>query len=110
MLDRVLERRRGHPLLLAVVAVELARRAGVAARLYSTPARWFAGFGEPTALVELSTSRAAIPSPDLVCRRCAHEVAFGALCGLRHSYAASARRREADLAAELIQALHPHRP
>jgi hypothetical protein len=110
MLDRVLERRRGHPMLLAVVAVELARRAGVGGRLYSMPARWFAGFGEePIALVELGTGAAAMPSPDMLHGRCAHEVAFGVLCGLRHSYAARARHREADLAAELLRALHPRR-
>jgi transglutaminase-like putative cysteine protease len=75
----MLERRRGNPLLLAVVAVELARRAGVEARLYSTPVRWFAGFGEPVALVELSAHRAALPSPDLLGHRCPHAVAAGAI-------------------------------
>ena len=108
MLDRVLERRRGHPLLLAVVAVELARRAGVIGRLYSTRARWFAGFGAPRiALVEISSSRAPIPSSNQLRRHCAHQVAFGTLCGLRQSYAARARHREADLAARLLGAVRP---
>jgi hypothetical protein len=108
LLDRVLERRRGHPLLLAAVAVELARRAGVPATVCSSPARWFAVFAEPAgshlALVDLGGGVAA-PDRRVLQRHCAHEVAIGVLEGLRQSYDACVRPSEAARAAELIATL-----
>jgi hypothetical protein len=103
-LDGVLERRRGHPLLLAVVAVELARRAGVSGELYSAPTRLFAGFGEewPPRLVEFTRPSGQLPPSDALRRHCAAAVAFGILAGLSDSYArmpghASEARRAGEL-------------
>ena len=42
-LDRLLLRRRGHPLCVAALGVELLRRAGVPATVCSSPTRWFVG-------------------------------------------------------------------
>lgn len=87
MLDRVLERRRGHPLLLAVIAVEIGRRAGVPADVCSSADRWFAGFGGVhLTLVELAEPAGPAPAPQALRRHCVHEVAFGVLDGLCHGY------------------------
>lgn len=108
MLDRVLERRRGHPLLLAAVAVELVRRVGATATLCSAPARWFAGLGQVPAivLVEFGGRVRGLPASEGVRRHCAHEVAFGTLTALQHAYGARARAREADLATRLLRIVH----
>ena len=82
-LDRVLERRRGHPLVLAVVGVEAARRAGAAAELCSTPAGWFAGIGGPGRLYLVDPAADPGPAPSGAVRRhCGHEVGFAALTGI----------------------------
>ena len=87
-LDRVLERREGHPLLLAVIAVELARRAGAPARVCSAPTRLFAGFGdEPDRLVEVTRPAGRAPDPTAVVRHGSHAVAFAVLGGLSDGYA-----------------------
>ena len=46
-LDRVLDRRRGHPLVVAALGAELLRRAGIAAAVCSSPTRWFVGIRDP---------------------------------------------------------------
>ncbi|MDP2711671.1 MAG: transglutaminase family protein [Solirubrobacteraceae bacterium] len=106
-LDRVLERRRGHPLLLASVAVELARRAGAPATVCSAPTRLFTGFGRTMPrLVEFTRPAGATPAPDTVRRHCAHAVAFGILGGLHDSYARTpGRESEAQHASALQRAL-----
>lgn len=106
MLDAVLRRRRGHPLLLTVVAVELARRAGVCAGVCSSRHRWFAEFGltPQIALVELGRTD-SVPATSPVLRRCAHEVAYEILRNLHHAYEARACGREAGHAAELMRVL-----
>jgi hypothetical protein len=105
MLDRVLDRRRGHPLLLTAIAVELARRAGVGAGVCSSPEHWFAAFGdEDIVLVELSG--AVGPPPAVVQRHCTHEVGYRVLSRLCHAYNARALRRDAGRAARLLRTLH----
>lgn len=108
MLDRVLERRRGHPLLLASVAVELVRRAGASAAVCSSPARWFIGFGQAPqiVLVELGAGAGELPASEGVRCHCAHEVAFGALTALQQAYGARGRAREAGLAGRLLRNVH----
>jgi len=87
-LDRVLEQREGHPLLLAVIAVELARRAGAIAHVCSAPTRLFAGFGDDAErLVEVTRPAGRAPDPATVVRHGSHAVAFGVLGGLSDGYA-----------------------
>lgn len=111
-LDRVLERRRGHPLVLAVVAVELARRAGATARVCSAPTRLFAGFGSPAMrLVETTAPAGPPPPPESIVAHCPHAVAFGLLDGLCDSFSRTpARDAEAQHARGLQRALHEARP
>lgn len=108
MLDRVLERRRGHPLLLAAVAVELVRRAGAGAAVCSSPARWFAAFGQAPqiVLVEFGAGAERLPVSDGVRCHCAHEVAFGALTALQQVYSARGCARKAGLAGRLLRNVH----
>lgn len=108
MLDRVLERRCGHPLLLASVAVELVRRAGASAAVCSAPARWFVAFGQvpQIVLVELGAGTDGLPASEGVRCHCAHEIAFGALTALQHAYSARARACEAALASRLLRMVH----
>ena len=49
-IDRMLERRAGHPLALAVIAAEIGRRAGLKVGICSTACGWYAGIGEPERL------------------------------------------------------------
>ena len=106
-LDRLLHRRRGHPLLIAALGAELLRRAGVAASVCSSPTRWFVGIhgGERTVLLDARLAAHAEPAPDRVRRHCAHEVAFCALTGLAERFARAGRRSPARLALALRLAL-----
>ena len=106
-LDRVLDTRRAHPLLMAVLGVELLRRAGVTAAVCSSPTRWFVGLGGSgrTVLLDARLSAQADPCPDRVRRHCAHEVAFCALTGLAERFAREGRRSRARLALALRIAL-----
>jgi hypothetical protein len=105
MLDRVLDRRRGHPLLLTAITAELARRAGASAGICSSPEHWFAAFGaDELVLVELSGA-APGPAPAVVQRHCAHDVAARVLSRLCHAYDTRAQRRNAHRAAQLLHAL-----
>ena len=82
-LDRVLDRRAGHPLALAVVAAEIGRRAGIAVGVCSTPTGWYAGIGEPDRLWLIDAALDPGPTPSGPVRRhCGHEVAFAALTGV----------------------------
>jgi regulator of sirC expression with transglutaminase-like and TPR domain len=106
-LDRLLHRRRGHPLLVAALGVELLRRAGVPAAVCSSPTRWFIGLtgGNRTVLLDARLSGHAEPCPERVRRHCAHEVAFCALTGLAERFARAGRRSPARLALALRLAL-----
>jgi hypothetical protein len=82
-LDRVLERRAGHPLALAVLAAEIGRRAGIAVGVCSTPTGWYSGIGEPERLWLIDPALDPGPTPSGPVRRhCGHEVAFAALTGV----------------------------
>jgi regulator of sirC expression with transglutaminase-like and TPR domain len=106
-LDRVLHRRRGHPLLVATLGVEMLRRAGVPAAVCSSPTRWFVGLtgDNRTVLLDARLSAHADPCPDRVRRHCAHEVAFCVLTGLAERFARAGRRSPARLALALRLAL-----
>jgi hypothetical protein len=106
-LDRLLDRRRGHPLIVAALGVELLRRAGIAASVCSSPTRWFVGIRDPhrTVLLDARLSGHADPCPSHVRRHCAHEVAFCALTGLAERFARAGARSPARLALALRLAL-----
>ena len=102
LLDRVLERRRGHSLLLACVGHELARRAGVESAVFSLPGTWLVGCrGEDTMhLVALGDPPG--PATGATPRRhCAHELAFATLMGLEPRYERAGDPARARLAVEL---------
>jgi Transglutaminase-like superfamily len=106
-LDTLADRRRGHPLLIAALGVELLRRAGVDATVCSSPTRWFVGFTEVhrTVLLDARLSAHDDPSPSRVRRHCAHEVAFCVLTGLAERFARADRRSPARLAMAMRLAL-----
>jgi regulator of sirC expression with transglutaminase-like and TPR domain len=83
LLDRVLERRAGHPLALAVLAAEIGRRAGVAVGVCSTPGGWYAGLAERDQLWLIDPATDSRPRPSGPVRaHCGHEIAYAALTGL----------------------------
>jgi regulator of sirC expression with transglutaminase-like and TPR domain len=106
-LDTLPHRRRGHPLLVAALGVELFRRAGVEAAVCSSPTRWFVGIAgaDRTVLLDARLSANDDRCPDHVRRHCAHELAFCALTGLAERFARAGRRSPARLALALRLAL-----
>jgi hypothetical protein len=104
-LDRVLQQRRGHPLIVAALGAELLRRAGVPAAVCSSPTRWFVGLDGDGRTALLDARLSAHPCPDRVRRHCAHEVAFCVLTGLAERFARARRHSPARLALALRLAL-----
>jgi hypothetical protein len=100
LLPHVVDSRRGHPLMLAVVGREIARRAGVGAAVFSSPQRWFVGLQADEHLLLLDASlRDADQAPIQVRPHCRHELACCALTGLSRSFASHGRLDEARRAA-----------
>ncbi len=82
-IDVALQRRVGHPLVLAVVAAEIGRRAGIPVGVCSTAWGWYAGIGEPDRLWLIDPVTDPGPTPEgSVRNHCGHEVAFAALTGI----------------------------
>jgi Transglutaminase-like superfamily len=106
-LDRVLRRRRGHPALLAVVYVEVARRAGVSLSVLSSEDAWFAGLvGDDAAmLVDPAAAGGLMRARLTLCFHCAHELAHVVLCALTTRFRALGDADKARRAAELRLAL-----
>jgi regulator of sirC expression with transglutaminase-like and TPR domain len=110
MLDVVLERRRGLPILLTAVYVEVARRAGVAVAGVGLPGHFLAGIfaGETTLLVDpFSGGRLVVPDvePEAVRPWGVKETALRMLNNLVGSYTRRADLARAITAAELRLAL-----
>ncbi len=86
-LDCALEARAGHPLILAAIAAEVGRRAGLRVHVLSAPTGWYAGLadGERLWLVD-ATMDGRTADPWSLRRHCAHELAFAALLGLSERY------------------------
>jgi hypothetical protein len=102
LLPRVVVTRRGHPLMLAIVACELAQRAGITAGVFSSPRRWFVGLQADDHLLLLDASLADADQAPLEVRpHCRHELACCALTGLSRSYARSGQPELARHAAWL---------
>jgi hypothetical protein len=75
--------------MLAIVARELAQRAGIAAAVLSSPKRWFVGLQADDHLLLLDASLLDGDHAPLEVRpNCRHELACCALTGLSRSYAA----------------------
>jgi len=110
LLDAVVSRRAGHPLLLAVVLQEAARRAGFPLLILGSGETWVAGDVrfDPAVLVDPGR-RAAWPPPssppELLRVRCSHEVALGVIARLAAAYALQGDMGRAVRAAELRLAL-----
>lgn len=91
MLDTVLARGEGHPLLIAAVAQEAARRAGLPLAILGGEEVWVVGDirFEPAVLVDPARG-AAWPAPGsppkAVRPRCPHEIAFAVLVSLTCAY------------------------
>ena len=102
LLDTVLEERQGHPLLLAVIAADAGRRAGLKMGVFSSPEAWYAGLIARGTLwlVDITGGH---PDPDREhCRgHCGHELAFAILFALEHRYARDGDGERAALARRL---------
>jgi regulator of sirC expression with transglutaminase-like and TPR domain len=100
--DVALEARAGHPLMLAAIAAEIGRRAGLPVHVLSAPTGWYAGLadGERLWLVD-ATMNGRPADPWSLRRHCAHELAFAALLGLGERYERVGDRERAGRAALL---------
>jgi Transglutaminase-like superfamily len=106
LLDRVLERRAGHPLVLAVATAEIGRRAGIAVGVCSTPSGWYAGIAESDRLWLIDPATDSRPRPSgLVRAHCGHEIAYSALTGLYARFLRDGDEAAAERAAHLRQRL-----
>lgn len=85
LIDHALERRLAHPLMLACIGHELARRAGAHTAVYSSATCWLLHFNAHDRTAYLSFGEP--PETDVAVRRhCSHELAFATLVGLEHAY------------------------
>jgi hypothetical protein len=102
----VLEARTGHPLILAAIAAEAGRRAGLAVHVLSTSSGWYAGLadGERLWLIDTTMDGRRVDAWRLR-RHCAHELAFAALLGLSERFERLGDTRGAGRAALLRQQL-----
>ena len=109
LLDCVIAGRVGHPLMLAVVAAELGRRAGMRTGVFSSRLAWYAGVSDGAGLWLVDTTDDGdLGAPDQLRRHCPHELAWAMLAGLEERHracgdpdaAARARRLRAALPRE----------
>jgi len=108
LLPSVLQTRRGHPLTLAIVARELATRAGIRAGVYSSRTRWFIGLRTDEQLLLLLLDTGLIEGsgrPAQVIGHCHHELAYCTLTGLGRSLADHGQLQAARRASRLKLAL-----
>jgi hypothetical protein len=100
-LDAVLERRAGHPMLLAVVLAETGRRAGLQVDVMSAAGGWYAGVAEGERLWLIATSPGSAEPADPIRRHCGHELALAVCAGLAQRYERQHDARRADRARRL---------
>jgi hypothetical protein len=105
-LDTVLADRSGHPLVLAAIAAEAGRRAGVAIHVLSSTTGWYAGLADDERMWLIDTTMDGRHIDAWRLRRhCSHEVAFAALLGLSERYERLGDARGAGRAALLREQL-----
>ena len=98
-LDRALEHEAGHPLILAAIAAEAGRRAGVPVHVLSSPTGWYAAVADTERLWLVDTTMdGRKPDPSRLRRHCAHEVGFAALLGLGERFERAGDVRRASQA------------
>ena len=102
LLPCVLRSRRAHPLMLAIVAHELAARAGIRTTVCSSPRRWYLSVpgGERVLLLDAGLGDGGDP-PAEVLAHCRHEVAYCTLTGLSRSFSARGRLDDARRATRM---------
>lgn len=106
LLPTVLQTRRGHPLMIAIIGCEVARRAGFASGVYSSRTRWFIGLEQSGRLLMLDAGlRDGSGRPAQVIAHCRHELAYCTLTGLSRSFADRGRLQSAVRATRLKLAL-----
>jgi hypothetical protein len=106
LLPRVVATRRGHPLMLAIVASELAQRAGIAVTVYSSPERWFVGFDAGDHVLLLDAALADSPqAPTQVRAHCRHELAYWTLTAISRGFVGRGQLVHARRATRLKLAL-----
>lgn len=106
LLPCVLRTRVAHPLMLAIVASELARRAGIAVTVCSSSTRWYVGVpgDEQMLLLDTDLGDGGRP-PEKVLAHCRHELAYCTLTGLSRSFAGRGRLQAARRATRMKLAL-----
>ncbi len=85
LIDHALERRYGHPLMLACIGHELTRRAGMTTVVLSSASAWILRFCAHGSTAYLSFGEPP-DGDDPIRRHCSHELAYAALVGLEHGY------------------------
>jgi Transglutaminase-like superfamily len=106
MLDRVLARGRGRPELLAVVYLEVARRAGMSLALLSSGLNWFVGFEDAGELVLVAPASFDRPRDRIdLQRHCPHGLVDAVLGGLTELFGARGARADAAHALALRRSL-----
>ena len=105
LLSEVVERRVGHPLLLAAVCTEAGRRAGIDAAPVEAGHGHLVGVRAGERAVVIDPGGGHPHPPGQVRWMCAHEVAFAALAELSRLYAMHGRILEAMRAARMRAAL-----
>lgn len=105
LLPGALQSGRGHPLMLAIIAQQLATRAGITTGVYSSRTRWFIGLKNNGQLLLLDAALDGSGRPPHVLAHCRHDLAYCALTGLSRSFASSGQPLSARRATRLKLAL-----
>ena len=85
LVDRALATRRAHPLVIAAIGHELARRAGVTARICRARSDWWVAIPGDDVLTAIGCS-AGTPTPHGPLRAlCPHQLAFALIAHLGHN-------------------------
>lgn len=101
LVDRALETRRAHPLVIAAVGHELARRAGLSTRICRARTDWWLSLPGDDVLTAIGCSAGASVPCGPLRATCPHQLAYALLAHLGHDGPAAWQ----DLAGELLDRL-----